>query len=401
MAPTTQKEVQIKNIDEQGRFWPCRSVSQQEYEETNSIVLLYLKDPSRIDLGECLFANVVEYIPFWIHPNYLTMCTLVCNTIILVSSFMVPIVSTDMQRAILCLIAGICNFGTMTFDCLDGMHARATKQTSELGSLLDHWLDSFGVAMNAGAVALAFNCDTLAIDSGVLSAVVTYHSQLIIYHYCHDFPPVSGVEAQMGCSLGFFLCGVAYSFQLYRFIHISSWILTIGAVFTCAITVHRFWPRYTKSIMKQNFCYFLVIFFGYCFLHELSYICTVEFILISIAISNRINGSLVIHTLAEKNLKHFDHVFIIGVVLCFVENYFQLYYYFQHFLTFLIRVLSFSKTKLHSQEQQSSINELHFVPWFVITIALIHSIQEFVNYVSIIVNKDKKNNLNKNINKEQ
>lgn len=392
MAPTPQKEgTRINNLDKQARFWPCQSVTREEYEKTNNIVALYFKDPSRIDLGECLFAHVVEYIPYWIHPNYLTMCTLVCNTTLLLSSFMIPIASSDMQRAILCLIACLCNFGTLTFDCLDGMHARATKQTSELGSLLDHWLDSFGVAMNAGAAALALNCDIPAIDCGVVATIVTYQCQLLIYHYCNDFPRVNGVEAQLGCSVMLILCGLAYSFHLYGLIYLVSWILTIGAVIVCVSTIYRFWPRYTKAIMKHQLYYFLIICFGYCILHELSYISTIEFIIISIIISNRINGSLVIHTLAEKTFQHFDHVFIIGVILCFIENLLHIHYYFQHFLTFLIqRTLSLLLFKSQAAADLSFINQLHFVPWLIISIGLIHSIEEFMNYVLIIHNKDKK-----------
>jgi len=199
----------------------------------------------------------------------------------------------------------------------------------------------------------------------------------------------------MGSSVAFFLCGVAYSFKLYGIIHAASWFLTIGTVISCIITIYRFWPRYTKPVMKRHFYYFLVIFFGYGLLHELSYICTLEFVLLSIAISNRINGSLVIHTLAEKQFQHFDHVFIIGIGLSFVENYLQLHHYFQKILTFLFNILSFSK---QSTSSSSVINELHFVPWLVVIIAFIHSIQEFMNYVTIVVAKDKKN---KNSNKKE
>jgi phosphatidylglycerophosphate synthase len=46
-------------------------------------------------------------------------------------------------------------------DCLDGQHARNTKQTSKLGELLDHCTDALGIPLTTAACCWAMQADNV------------------------------------------------------------------------------------------------------------------------------------------------------------------------------------------------------------------------------------------------
>lgn len=152
------------------RTFAASTFTKEQYYSSNSLVELWWKDPHRVDLGECLYYPIVPFIPHCIHPNHISFICLIFGILLFVASCFVPYYYMQQdyeQCAVLCLICAFCNFMTMTLDCLDGLHARATKQCSYLGALLDHWFDSIGVATNTCAMTFVNQCNPMMTVIGI------------------------------------------------------------------------------------------------------------------------------------------------------------------------------------------------------------------------------------------
>jgi len=77
------------------------------------------------------FQIIQKYIPSYIHPNLITIMSFVIITLLYVYNITNPF---------------LLSLGFLTYwacDNLDGIHARATKQTSDIGEILDHSIDSY------------------------------------------------------------------------------------------------------------------------------------------------------------------------------------------------------------------------------------------------------------------
>ena len=126
-----------------GRSWPCYSISMAEYSNCRTIFHLWRTDPSRIDLAECFFIRVIPFIPCWVHPNQITLGTFISDVSCLFLAALIPIYNYEYNKIgdndnhliqfYLCILCAFAILGTLMFDALDGMHARATKQASPLG----------------------------------------------------------------------------------------------------------------------------------------------------------------------------------------------------------------------------------------------------------------------------
>jgi phosphatidylglycerophosphate synthase len=103
-------------------------------------------------------------------------------------------------RMVACVLCAVLNFCCMVLDCLDGMHARATRQTSKLGELLDHWLDAFHVPLVGAGVVYALGLQPWALAMVHVGNAGLYSAQLIHYYHTRTFIATSGVEAQISTS---------------------------------------------------------------------------------------------------------------------------------------------------------------------------------------------------------
>jgi hypothetical protein len=121
-----------------------------------------------------------------------------------------------------------CIIAHAILDCLDGQHARRTKQTSKLGELLDHCTDAIGIPLTTAACCWALHADNvrtqrsctglppsvvrrlcpavcrrapmcltcallgvpvcqLSFVVSMVLAIMTYNHQLLLYHLTGDF----------------------------------------------------------------------------------------------------------------------------------------------------------------------------------------------------------------------
>ena len=80
-----------------------------------------------------------NFIPWWISPNMVTLLGF-CTAVVTNVNFVYKDMTTGIEPFDAFLVA-IGLFTYQTLDAIDGKHARATGQSSVLGSLFDHGCD--------------------------------------------------------------------------------------------------------------------------------------------------------------------------------------------------------------------------------------------------------------------
>lgn len=103
------------------------------------------------ELENVLVQPLVPWTPRWITPNQITTFNML---VAFVYFYVASIVETGDKTTsiLLCLFCAVANYVSMVLDCLDGMHARNTKQTSVYGELLDHGFDALSTGLLGGAL---------------------------------------------------------------------------------------------------------------------------------------------------------------------------------------------------------------------------------------------------------
>lgn len=105
-------------------------------------------------LSKYIFNPLSIYIPQRITPNMITYTGFFLT---IISAFFVFLAVNGHRWAF--LLASVSVFLYMACDNLDGIHARRTGQTSQLGEFLDHWLDTFNTTFLTLAIFIVFKLD--------------------------------------------------------------------------------------------------------------------------------------------------------------------------------------------------------------------------------------------------
>ena len=90
-------------------------------------------------------------------------------------------------------------FSSMLLDCLDGMQARRTGQSSLLGELLDHSFDAAHTCIFACVMLTVLQPDFYTACFSLVCTGMVYNAQLVLYR-CRGRminPPTNGPEAQL------------------------------------------------------------------------------------------------------------------------------------------------------------------------------------------------------------
>ena len=147
----------------------------------------------------------MPHIPRGFTPNAISLTThavaWVTAILALWSVYLAPF-----AKAMALIGAGIGMFISMIGDCVDGLHARRTNQTSKLGELMDHWLDAIIVPLVTVGITSALQMPAWANVAVNITAAMVYNAQLVLYHHTGKFvhpEPATGAEAQFGVSLGY------------------------------------------------------------------------------------------------------------------------------------------------------------------------------------------------------
>ena len=169
------------------------------------------------DLGETISAPFLRLVPLTVRPNSITLGNGVLNLFQLVVAMIsvCPSLASDdacsvsLQRAA-CVVCAATTAASTVLDCLDGMQARRTQQTSVFGRALDHFLDGLHIPMLGISFALVARVSILPVVFITLMVVATYTSQLIVENLTRRDLGAPGVGSQLALA-GLFAamaCGV-------------------------------------------------------------------------------------------------------------------------------------------------------------------------------------------------
>ena len=159
------------------------------------------------DLEWALTEHVTEpilhhLIPRSVAPNSITAFnTATCWTLLLLSFAAWRVEEAGMTAGALLLrvLCAVLVFVSMLCDCLDGMQARRTGQSSLLGELLDHGLDAAHTCIFAACMLTILQPDFITACFSLVCTGMVYNAQLVLYRKRRRMvnPPTNGPEAQI------------------------------------------------------------------------------------------------------------------------------------------------------------------------------------------------------------
>jgi len=119
-----------------------------------------------------LFDKIQKYIPESIHPNVLTLsCFIIINTV-----YVYKLYKNPYYLSIIMLLY-------FFLDNLDGVHARATKQTSRIGEILDHCIDGYMVVLLITVYSKIFIKDIYLQNILLIVSILTFNIKHLIHKY--------------------------------------------------------------------------------------------------------------------------------------------------------------------------------------------------------------------------
>ena len=140
-------------------------------------------------------------IPRWVKPNHITFFnTSICWTLLAISFVAWYLEATRPALTLaLRLICAVFVFVSMLCDCLDGMQARRTHQSSLLGELLDHGADAAHTCIFAAVMLTILQPDFFTACYSLVCTGMVYNAQLVLYRHRGRMvnPPTNGPEAQL------------------------------------------------------------------------------------------------------------------------------------------------------------------------------------------------------------
>lgn len=267
--------------------------------------------PSRFEarIVEWLCEPLLERIPASVHPNTISLWTHFIAWLTATSA----VVSAKLDqpyRSFALLAASVGMLLSMIGDCLDGMHARRTHQTSKLGEMMDHWLDAIIVPLVTIGASMALEMEPWVIAAVNVMVAMVYHAQLVLYHHTGKFihpEPASGVEGQFGVSVGY--VGIAALFYYVQ--RAAPWLdVALIALGVLAIVVELKCSAfyYTKPGFRMDRH---LIFVAMCAalggLYLRGIIDVYAFLMALVFTSFRISGSYVLFTIVKKPYSGTDY----------------------------------------------------------------------------------------------
>jgi phosphatidylglycerophosphate synthase len=274
-------------------------------------------------LIKTLCEPLLPHIPAWIHPNTISLVTHAVGWVTALLAISSPRLS-PLGQALALIGAGVGMFLAMLGDCIDGLHARRTGQTTKLGEMLDHWLDAIVVPLATVGITAALQMPPWAMIAVNITAAMIYNAQLVLYHHTGKFihpEPTSGVEGQFGLSLGY----VALAGFFYYFNRHQPWVDLAVAALGCAGTFVQlrctvfYYPMLGRLVRES--AWFALTCGGFGVLYWLGAISLHAFLFTVVFTSFRISGTYVLRTIVRQRYDGFD----IGL-LAFVAAIFAVHY---------------------------------------------------------------------------
>jgi phosphatidylglycerophosphate synthase len=274
-------------------------------------------------LIKTLCEPLLPYIPPSVHPNTITLLTHAMVWITAILALISPHLP-PLQQAAALIGAGVGMFLSMLGDCMDGLHARHTNQSSKLGEFLDHWLDAMVVPLATVGMSAALQMPPWAMVTINVSVAMIYNAQLVLYHHTGRFiapEPATGAEGQFGLSLGY----VAIAGFFYYFDRHQPWLDLAMAALAAAATLVQlrctvfYYPKLGKNVIEH--VWFILPCAGFGAAYLLGAIDLVFFVFAVVFTSFRVSGTYVLRTIVGERYKGFDGVIFAFMALIFAVHY--------------------------------------------------------------------------------
>ena len=202
-------------------------------------------------------------IPRWVKPNHITFFnTAVCWTL-LATAYIAWYLETTRPAVTLALrfLCAYFVFVSMLCDCLDGMQARRTQQSSLLGELLDHGADAAHTCIFAAVMLTILQPDFFTACYSLVCTGMVYNAQLVLYRHRGRMvnPPTNGPEAQLALITAILAFSV-FIFVSPRYTQTAQWtilLFSIGANLAQINNIRFFYAKLRESALAYTLTLFL------------------------------------------------------------------------------------------------------------------------------------------------
>jgi phosphatidylglycerophosphate synthase len=278
--------------------------------------------------------HILNILPNSISPNTITLISHAFAWIYLILIIISYFYREDFgARALYFFLAGLFVFLYTLSDALDGIFARKTGKCSKLGEILDHWLDAMHVPILGLGFYIAINAEWWGFAAIAIANIMVYFPQLLLYYrtgkYIH--PESGGMEGAFTLILGLYCYIPIFLFVPYDYLVVHSvtipyinmeFTLISFATFALSIVVAlgHLPPilYFVKKLDKSDYLSFVPLMLTMIasgVLYGVGLLDKWAFIFLTIAISLRFNGGLVIAaTLRKKSFPVVDFP-LIGFLL--------------------------------------------------------------------------------------
>ncbi|MEX2666461.1 CDP-alcohol phosphatidyltransferase family protein [Candidatus Uabimicrobium amorphum] len=140
------------------------------------------KSLTQVFLTRFVWKPIVQCLPAKLKPNTITIFGFFCMILSGISVWL-----TFYGYDIGFLAAVLFLFAYTACDNVDGMHARATGQSSRLGEFLDHWLDSFSCIVVNMAMAIVLGLHGSILIVYCISIGIAFFCTIWEHHYTGVF----------------------------------------------------------------------------------------------------------------------------------------------------------------------------------------------------------------------
>ncbi|MBN1655925.1 MAG: CDP-alcohol phosphatidyltransferase family protein [Deltaproteobacteria bacterium] len=262
---------------------------------------------------------LLRLIPKSVHPNTISIITHLISWATLFLAYYAWRLG-PVWRSVFIVGVAFGLVGTITGDYLDGMQARRTNQSSKLGEMMDHWLDTIGAPLNTAAIALAMQMPAWVLAPMHISNVMIYNAQLVLYHHAGVFvhPKASGSGGLFQTSIS--LIALAFLYRIYGRDNFWVELLIIGlgvvGVVLMATNLAFFYIRLKQLVVRH--VYFAVFCLGFAALYTWGAIDTLAFLLAITFLSFRINGAYVMSTIINRRFNGYDSAVVLWLLAIYL-----------------------------------------------------------------------------------
>ena len=148
-----------------------------------------------------LYRRLLEMIPLSISANTLTLIGNLTGWLAVVLLLFLPQLSPVRHglQALMLVGAALLFFVFVSLDVLDGRQARRTSGGTPWGEFLDHWLDSFNIAIFSLSQGIVLGMHVLGIGLLAMTALLVFTLQLLGYYHNRRFVHIahSGFEGSI------------------------------------------------------------------------------------------------------------------------------------------------------------------------------------------------------------